>query len=276
MTVLCLVCVLVVGVVLIVGELSRKLELTGLLIDLELSDPDPDRYRDLRDAFTHKLSEDVAQLRLADVRLDYVHFMSATGDRLNSHGIDFILLSPQGTPWYQYRGDAGTKLDLLKTDLRALILNHKKPVLGVCGGHQFLALAFGGTVDFIDPRFQGKYPERYPSDAVAERGRVRLQTLRDDPIFKGVAPFPGSFYVIESHYEEVKSVPRPFINLAVSDRSEAQLIRIPALSVYGMAFHPERGLPGSDGTSRMLPAGRMLLANFLTMVIEHKSGSGAR
>ncbi|MFH1112817.1 MAG: gamma-glutamyl-gamma-aminobutyrate hydrolase family protein [Pseudomonadota bacterium] len=266
-------CVLVIGIALIVVEYSRKPELTGLLIDLELGGPDPGRYKDLREAFTHRLPQDVADLKHADVRLEYLHFMSATGDRLNSRAVDFILLSPQGTPWYRYLGEAGAKLDLLKAEIRDLILNRTKPVLGVCGGHQFLALAFGGTVDFIDPRFQGNYPGSYPPDAVAERGLVRLQILRDDPIFRGVAPFPGSFSVVESHYEEVKSVPKPFVNLAASDQSEVQLIRIPGLPVYGTAFHPERDLPGSNGTSRMPQSGRRILANFLTMVVGHKSGS---
>jgi GMP synthase (glutamine-hydrolysing) len=202
--------------------------------------------------------------------------MSATRDLLNSREIDFFVLSPQGTPWYRYRGDSRVRLDVLKADLRELILRRKKPVLGVCGGHQFLALAFGGSVDFIDPQFQGKYPEHYPLEAEAERGMVRLETLMDDPILKGVASFPGSFYVMESHYEEVKLVPGPFVNLARSGRSEAQLIRIPGLTVYGTAFHPERGWSGSDGASSGLLSGRTLLANFLTMVMEQKSESLTR
>ncbi|MDQ7783339.1 MAG: gamma-glutamyl-gamma-aminobutyrate hydrolase family protein [Desulfomonilaceae bacterium] len=272
----CLLCILVAGIVLVVHKYPRRPALTGLLIDLELSDPDPDRYKDLREAFTRKLPEEVAELKNADVRLDYVHFMTATGGRLNSSEFDFILLSPQGTPWYRYDGDAGEKLDLLKAELRELVLTHKKPVLGVCGGHQFLALAFGGTVDFIDPRFQGTYPDRYPAEAVAERGKVRLDILKDDPILRGVSSFPGSFYVMQSHYEEVKTVPEPFVNLARSDRSEAQLIRIPGLTVYGTAFHPERGWLDVDAATPDLQSGRTLLANFLTMVVEHKSASRSR
>jgi len=250
--------------------------LIGLLIDLDLKDSNPDRYKDLREAFTRKLPEEIPELKNAAVRLDYIHFMSASSDILKSREVDFFVLSPQSTPWHRYYGDAGSRLDFLKADLRDLILRHKKPVLGVCGGHQFLALAFGGVVDFIDPQFQGKYPERYPLEALAERGMVRLETLMDDPILKGVASFPGSFYVMESHYEEVKSVPRPFVNLARSDRSEAQLIRIPGLTVYGTAFHPERGWSGSDGISPGLQSGRTLLANFLTMVMEQKSASRTR
>lgn len=271
-----LVGIVVAGLIMIVKPYFGKLALTGLLIDLELNDSNPDRYKDLREALTCRLPEDVPELKNTAVRLDYVHFMAATSDLLTSREIDFVVLSPQSTPWHRYRGDAASRVDSLKADLRDLIMKHKKPVLGVCGGHQFLALAFGGTVDFIDPRFQGKYPERYPLDALSERGMVRLETLSDDPILRGVASFPGSFYVMESHYEEVKSVPRPFVNLARSDRSEAQLIGIPGLTVYGTAFHPERGWSGSAGTSPVLQSGRTLLANFLTMVMEQKSAARTR
>lgn len=276
MVALCLLCILIVGVLLICKQYTRKPSLTGLLIDLELNEPNPDRYKDLREALTRKLPEDVAKLKNAKVRLDYIHFMSVTRDRLYSHEVDFLVLSPQGTPWYRYRGDSEVRLEALKANLREFVLRHKKPVLGVCGGHQFLALAFGGSVDFIDPQFQGKYPKHYPLEAESERGIVRLETLMDDPIFQGVASFPGSFYVMESHYEEVKSVPSPFVNLARSARSEAQLIRIPGLTVYGTAFHPERGWTDPDGTTPELQSGRMILANFLAMVMKEKSGSRTR
>lgn len=266
-------CFVLVALLLTITQRTHKHILTGLLIDLELSEPDPARYPELRDAITRRLPAEVPELKAAHVTLDYVHYSATTRDLLTSDSVDFIVLSPQSTPWYSYRGDAGRKLDLFKADIRDLIRTKETPVLGVCGGHQFLALAFGGSVDFIDSHYQGKYPEQYPKEAIAERGAVLLHTLQDDPIFKGVAPFPGSFYVMESHYEEVKSVPEPFVNLARSDMSEAQLMRIPGLAVYGTAFHPERGWDRTGGADPNLLSGKHILANFIGMVLQRKQGN---
>lgn len=178
---------------------------------------------------------------------------------------DFILLSPQNTPWYMYREDAGAKLEAAKAVVRNLTLKERLPVLGICGGHQFLAMVFGGTIDFIDSRLVGVFPEKYPKEAVSERGLVDLETLGSDPIFTGVTTHPGRFKAMESHYEEVKTIPELFVNLARSQMSEVQLIRIPGLMVYGMAFHPERSgnLPGSECSD-----GRIMLGNFIRMVAE--------
>jgi GMP synthase-like glutamine amidotransferase len=265
-----------VGLVLVITKRTRTKTLTGLLIDLELAQPNPDRYQDLRTALTGGLSDVAPELKNSHVRLNYIHYAQSTPEILNSRDVDFIVLSPQGTPWYRYRGDAGYKLDQFKGELRDLILVRHRPVLGVCGGHQFLALAFGGSVDFIDPDYVGTYPERYPLEALSERGAVRLQILADDPIFRGVATFPGTFHVMESHYEEVKSVPEPFVNLAASSMSTAQLMRIPGLIVYGTAFHPERGWNGTPGTDEGVSSGKKILANFLSMVMERKLNRVAR
>jgi GMP synthase (glutamine-hydrolysing) len=138
--------------------------------------------------------------------------------------------------------------------------------LGVCGGHQFLTLAFDGAVGFIDPKLAGSYPERYPKNALAEKGLVSLEVLHKDQILRGVASSSGRFRALQNHYEEVKTLPNCFVNLARSEMSEAQLIRFVGKPVYGVAFHPERGLgpkPDSD-----MHDGRKILANFLKIVME--------
>ena len=253
-------------VALIVRSVTKKETLRGLLVDLELRGPDSTRYRVLREALVRRLPQQMPELRNIEVTLQYVHFSEVTEKALRSHEIDFILLSPQGTPWYMYRGDAGRSLAELGACLKDLILRHEKPVLGICGGHQFLALAFGGTVDLIDTRYAGRFPERYPEEATAEKGPVDLQTLRSDPILKGVVHHPGTFPVVESHYDEVKKVPAPFVNIARSNTSEVQLMRIPNKIVYGMAFHPERGWDSGAQGQEQQSAGQHILANFLTMV----------
>lgn len=263
-------CICVAALVFYSVRIPRELRVNGLLVDLELGRADPERYAELRDALTRKLAEDVPSLRNLRLVMDYVHFSSKTKEALDSPKVDFVLLSPQATPWYMYQGDAAQDLEALKGLIRETALRKKMPVLGICGGHQFLALAFGGSVGFIDPALEGKNPERYPKEALAERGEVILETLADDPIFAGLTRHPGTFKVMQSHYEEVKTVPQPFINLARSKMSEAQLIRVPGLPVYGFAFHPERGWHRAQGPVHETLGGRQALTNFIGMVLACK------
>jgi GMP synthase-like glutamine amidotransferase len=236
--------------------------LHGLLIDLELSGPQQDRYSELVHALTHGVSQSVPAAKNLKTDLSYLHyseFSISAVDRIRPH---FLVLSPQSTPWHMYRGQAGEQLEYAKQVLKSLAAHRSMPILGICGGHQFLALTFGAKVDFIDTRFSGLFPERYPKEAVSEKGAVQLEMLRPDPIFSGMTT-PGSFRVVESHYEEVKNVPESFVNLARSNLSEVQLIRIPGKLVYGMAFHPERT---GNPPQTVCTDGKILLANFLTMV----------
>jgi GMP synthase (glutamine-hydrolysing) len=254
------------GLLLIPKFYTKEQKLNGLLVDLELTGPDSGRYGELRDALTRRLQGEVSSVRNLRVAVSYIHFSELNQDVLHSGEWDFLILSPQSTPWHMYRGEAGLRLQSAKDLLKRIVSDGKAPVLGICGGHQFLAITFGGLVDFIDPRFAGSYPERYPKEAVAERGLVSLHTLKEDPILERVAQHPGVFHVMESHYEEVKAVPPPFINLARSEMSEAQLMRIPGKKVYGLAFHPERGWDSTLDSTHSPNAGKQILANFLMMV----------
>ncbi|MBI5568912.1 MAG: gamma-glutamyl-gamma-aminobutyrate hydrolase family protein [Desulfomonile tiedjei] len=240
--------------------------MNGLLVDLELDGPDPSRYRELRDAFTRRLPQEVPAVSNFRVTLEYEHFAALDRAFFDSHRVDFILLSPQSTPWHMYRGDAADKLRRLGDLLKDLALGQNRSVLGICGGHQFLALAFGGRLGFIDPKLDEIPPERYPKGALSERGVVILETVKDDPIFDGLVVHPGRFRVVESHYEEVKEIPPPFVNLAKSETSAIQLMRIPGKTVYGVAFHPERGWDPAGDPASFSPDGRLILANFLRMV----------
>jgi GMP synthase (glutamine-hydrolysing) len=247
----------------------RGRELRGLLIDLELKKPDPTRHSELQEVITHTLEAEVPVAKGLKVSLSYVHFSEFTKDRVSSYKADFLLLSPQGTPWHMYRNEAGEELEAAEKTLRDLVLNDNMPVLGICGGHQFLALTFGGSVGLIDPALVGSCPDHYPKSAISERGLVVLRTLQDDPILNGVTSRRGSFRAMESHYEEVKSIPRNFINLARSDLSEIQFLRMPGKLVYGLAFHPERS-PKNEAVDPKLFEGKRILANFLNMVAAHK------
>jgi len=265
-----IVCLLVAALIIVWVLHVRELRLHGLLVDLEFDGPDPSRHSQLREALTVRLAGEVGELRNYRISLDQIHFSEFDDNAWKSKPLDFLVLSPQSTPWYMYKEEAGRKLRRAKKTLRNIIAQGRPPVLAICGGHQFLALAFGGRVDFIDPRFVGKYPDQYPREARGERGVVELETLAPDPIFQGVTTHPGRFRVVQSHHEEVKTVPRPFVNLARSQMSEIQILRAPGKPVYGVAFHPERGWDANNRTGEAIPEGKRILANFFLMAARAK------
>jgi GMP synthase (glutamine-hydrolysing) len=248
---------------------SGAFELRGLLIDVELTGPNPTEYKDLRDALEKELRVRAPSGEPLRVSLDYVHFTQFTAGVYKAFRPDFVVLSPQTTPWQTYPLKVPEHFSRAKELVRRISEEEGIPVLGVCGGHQFLALAFGGEVGLIDPAFSGRALDKYPKEAVKEKGVVELQTLMDDPILEGVAVHPGVFRVSESHYEEVKGAPAPMVNIAGSALSPTQLIRLPGRPVYGFAFHPERGW-GKDGPPLVETHGGRLLINFLAMAAKHR------
>jgi GMP synthase (glutamine-hydrolysing) len=265
-----IVCLAVVALILYLALPPVKVTMRGLLVDLELEGPDSSRYKELRDALTVRLPAEIPALNRFEVDLSCCHFPHVTREMLSPKQIDFLILSPQGTPWRLYKDDARRHLDLFAGQLKDAIDEKSLPVLGICGGHQFLVLAFGGEVDFIDPAFVGREFPQYPREALSERGIVWLETLANDPILVGVAGYPGGFRAAQSHYEEVKRLPPGFVNLAQSLLSPVQLIRLRDKPVYGVAFHPERCWSGSGCNGTVICEGKQLLGNFLTMVAAQK------
>lgn len=112
----------------------------------------------------------------------------------------------------------------------------RKPLLGICVGHQYLALHFGG--------------EAGPAE-IPEFGGVEIEVLDAGGIFRGI---PTEFRVWESHNDEVKD-PGDLLVTARSDTCQVQAIRHPKLPIFGVQFHPEvhEGEFGAD-----------LFCNFLT------------
>jgi len=259
--------ILVVLFIEVMMNLPTK-ELKGVLIDLEFGPPDPARHSALREALTEKLAAPCTGVE--GISLRYVHFSRISERDIDPQQVDFILLSPQGVPWHVYERECPNEINRCKQLLARAIMDHHVPALGICGGHQFLAVTFGGTVGFIDETLEQQKPDRYPKQGLAEKGEVALQTLADDPLWRGIAVHPGVFWASESHYEEVKTLPRSFINIARSSLSEIQVLKLPSRLVYGFAFHPERGWDSALKEPGQASPGKKLLQNFFSMVLDEK------
>lgn len=232
------------------GEVLR-----ALFVDLEF-EPAPE---ECGRAIEQAMNEAGAGVR---VRFDSVHYADLTVPMLASGRYRFLVLSPQGTPWSRYERERAGPLARAKGLVKQAIA-HDVPVLGICGGHQFLALAYGGKTDMLDRRFRGQALMEYPADALGEFGDVEVTPVAEDPFFEGAVGADGRFLATELHREEVTEITEPLLHLARSRTVRNQVMRVRGKVAYGVQFHPERAPP--EG------AGSKLLANFLRMAVRARA-----
>ena len=178
------------------------------------------------DSFTYNLSHLVKELG-AEVSV-------VRNDRFNLDDIDAfdkIILSPgPGIP-----SEAGLLLDVIRR------YAGRKPMLGVCLGHQAIGEAFGGTLENLSEVFHGVAT---PCHIIAE-----------DPLFKGIAP---DFEVGRYHSWVVskENFPDCLEVTAVSDEGQVMALRHRTMEIHGIQFHPE---------SVLTPEGRIIIQNFLAL-----------
>lgn len=104
------------------------------------------------------------------------------------------------------------------------IIQKNIPYLGICFGHQLLAKALGGRVDF--------HPDG------EEIGTVKINLLNQadsDPIF---SQLPKKFFAHTSHSQTVIRLPKIAIRLAKSSYDSTHAFRI-GDNAWGVQFHPE-------------------------------------
>ena len=180
-----------------------------------------------------------------------VHFSQVSYELIVEMQPAFIVLGPQGTPWCRYTGETGIALQNFLWILPSVAEEMNIPILGICGGHQALALAFGGKVGPI----RADEDDCMPYSHDRQGGVVALELKAPDPIFSGI---DKSLRIVESHYDEVKVLPPGFVLLASEKVSRNQIIRHPTKPVYGIQGHPEHFYSGR-------PDGGLLIRNFLSI-----------
>ena len=116
-------------------------------------------------------------------------FHQVSLERVRSLKPSHIILSGQSHPWDKYSPE---KL----AGVVEVIKKASQPTLGVCGGHQQIALALGAPVELMARIEPGEGYE----GAKRERGYFPIQTTQEG-IFKHLPP---EITVWHSHFDEVK------------------------------------------------------------------------
>jgi para-aminobenzoate synthetase component 2 len=181
------------------------------------------------DSFVYNLVQYLQQLgALVDVRRnDEVTVADA-------EAYDGVLLSPgPGTP-----ETAGACIDLVRASVG------RRPLLGVCLGHQAIAVAFGGVVERAPELLHGK------TSRVHHTGAGVLQGLPD--------PFTATRYHSLAARED--SLPAELEVTARTDSGVVMGLRHREYAIEGVQFHPE---------SVLTEGGHHLLANWLAACGDH-------
>ena len=143
---------------------------------------------------------------------------------------DSFLISPgPGIP-----EEAGTLLTFLSN------LPNNKKVLGVCLGHQAIAIAFGGALKQLHEVYHGV--------------SKKVNITKEDPIFRGLPP-----HFLAGHYHSWHVMPKLPICLeaiAHDDSSLIMALKHKTRPIVGIQFHPE---------SIMTPDGAAIIQNFLAL-----------
>lgn len=142
---------------------------------------------------------------------------------------DKIVLSPgPGVP-----SDAGLLLEIIKTYAR------KKPILGVCLGHQAIGEAFGASLTNLEEVFHGV--------------QTIIEQQGNDYLFNGLEKeFPVGRY--HSWVVDNKGLPDCLEITALSKEGQIMALKHKQYDVRGIQFHPE---------SVLTPNGKTIIANWL-------------
>jgi GMP synthase-like glutamine amidotransferase len=158
-----------------------------------------------------------------------VHVRRAPHEDLpaSARGFDRVVLSGSKTscleeaPWI-------TRLEAFVRE----VLSERRPLLGVCYGHQLIARLQGG---------RGAVGRA----ANPEVGWTRIEKTAPSPLTEGL---PDAFHSFSRHFEEVTALPRGLRRLLRSEWCANQAFEMEGAPAWGIQFHPERTLAEGEAT----------------------------
>jgi GMP synthase (glutamine-hydrolysing) len=159
-----------------------------------------------------------------DIEIVLEPFRKVSLERVEQLQPSHIILSGQSHPWTTYDNES-------LAGVFDVIRNSNRPILGVCGGHQQIALAYGAEVGLMKRLEPGEGYE----GALRERGFLPVETSGDG-IFEQL---PIEITVWHSHCDEVKQVPDGFNCTAWNNTCHIQAMQHLTRPLFGVQFHPE-------------------------------------
>ena len=184
------------------------------------------------DSFTYNLSHLVKELA-AEVTV----YRNDQFELPQLMSFDKIILSPgPGIPC-----EAGLLLDVIRE------YAGKKPILGVCLGHQAIGEAFGGQLENLSEVFHGvATPCHILGGETAKR---------TEPLFAGL---PETITIGRYHSWVVskEGFPACLEITAESDEGQIMALRHREYEIHGIQFHPE---------SVLTPEGKTIIKNFIDL-----------
>lgn len=184
------------------------------------------------DSFTYNLAHLIKELgaEVSVYRNDQPE-VQALIDNADNIEFDKIVLSPgPGIP-----SEAGLLLDVIRT------FAGKKPMLGVCLGHQAIGEVFGGQLTNLSDVFHG----------VATEGTQ----FGNDPIFAGL-PERITMGRYHSWVVSKDGFPECLEITAESDEGQVMALRHKEYDIHGIQFHPE---------SVLTTEGKTMIGNWLKL-----------
>lgn len=122
--------------------------------------------------------------------------------------------------------------DALQFDVLARFLEAKKPVLGICRGHQLLNVAFGGT---LIQDLQGA--EKHKSLPSGEDNVHPVRAERNSFLYR---IYGSGFRVNSSHHQGVDLPGKGLRGVLYAEDGVTEAIEHDSLPVWGVQWHPER------------------------------------
>ena len=180
------------------------------------------------DSFSYNLYQLIASVK-EDVKV--VRNDEVTIEEIERLDPQAIIFSPgPGAP-----KDAGICIETVK------YFAGKKPMLGVCLGHQAICEAFGGKITYAKNLMHGK--------------KKPIRKKEESQLFHGL---PQVFQAARYHSLALdpKTLPEELVVTAVSDDEEEEIMAVEHKNypIYGVQFHPE---------SVMTEDGKQMIENFI-------------
>ena len=178
------------------------------------------------------------------------HYSRVDLDFLNQFDFQAILLSGSSVDPEHY-------LDL--DGFNQMVLHTSLPILGLCGGWQFMAQAFGSGIEPLGKLPEGRTNENeevvFREGYIQEYGFHPVEILEEHPLLAGLGKEAVFWH---AHYMEVRPVPAGFRVYAQTDDCAVQFASHVSLPRYGTQFHPEYYSEENN-------AGQVLLKNFFQL-----------